>query len=205
MWAADDDEWHPEFIEKLLPPLLNNPRSGLSFCDFEVRYPDGSLCGDYGSFTLAYKEFLHDTGFSRVTRYSLQSPERGKANLIYGLFRREALNEASVAKYLNSTAWGTDMLLVCDILSRWSFNLVEEKLYTVGIRVSALDPAGQGDAIEPHRHQRQRLRLMASHLKYFFFYVRIMARTPDSNPFAFMVFLFRLLPLVIRWMKLDLA
>ncbi len=206
MWAADDDEWHPTFIEKLLTPLLSNPKSGLSFCDFEVSYPDGSLCRDYGSFSQAYREFLHVDGVSRVTHYALQAPERGKANLIYGLFRRESLIDASVTKFFNSKAWGADMLFVCDVLSRWSFNLVEERLYTVGIPYAAPEPAVPiGAGIEPSRRLSQRWRLMASHLNYFFVYVRIMARTPDSNPVSFMAFLFRLLPLVIRWMRLDLV
>ncbi|WP_216913414.1 MULTISPECIES: glycosyltransferase family 2 protein [unclassified Synechococcus] len=205
MWAADDDEWHPAFIEKLLRPLITNPKSGLSFCDFDVRYPDGSLCKDYGSFYDAYREFLHDDGASRVTHYALQAPERGKANLIYGLFRREALIDASVTRFFNSAAWGADMLFVCDVLSRWSFNLAEERLYNVGIPFPASETAVQGCASEPQREKHHRWRLMASHLKYFFVYIRIMAITPDSNPVSFMSFLFRLLPLVIRRMKLDLA
>lgn len=205
MWAADDDEWHPAFIEKLLSPLISNPRSGLSFCDFDVRYPNGSLCRDYGSFPEAYRQFLQVDGASRVTHYALQAPERGKANLIYGLFRREALIDASVTKFFNSTAWGADMLFVCDVLSRWSFNLVEERLYTVGVPLPVSGTAVHASASEPQRNPIRKWRLMASHLKYFFVYVRIMARTPDSNPFSFAAFCFRLLPLVLRWMRLDLS
>jgi glycosyltransferase involved in cell wall biosynthesis len=205
MWAADDDEWHPTFIEKLLNPLISNPMSGLSFCDFDVRYPDGSLCRDYGSFVLAYREFLHDDGVNRVSSYALQAPERGKANLIYGLFRREALIDASVTRFFNSNAWGADMLFVCDVLSRWSFNLVEENLYTVGIPLAAPESTDSVGSHEPKRHPCQKLRLMATHLDYFLIYVRIMARAPDSNSASLMAFLFRLLPLVLRWAKLDLA
>jgi glycosyltransferase involved in cell wall biosynthesis len=205
MWAGDDDEWHPAFIEKLLTPLLRYPKSGLSFCDFIVRYPDGSLCNDYGSFALAYREFLQDTGVNRVSRYALQAPQRGKANLIYGLFRREALVETSVARYFNSRAWGSDMLLVCDVLSRWSFNLVDEKLYTVGIAADTTDSSNRGGEIAPKSQRPHRWRLMTSHLNYFFVYVHIMARTPDSNPISLMAFLLRLLPLIVKWMKDDLG
>jgi glycosyltransferase involved in cell wall biosynthesis len=205
MWAADDDEWHPTFIEKLLTPLLQNPESGLSFCDFDVRYPDGSLCEDYGTFSLAYREFLHADGVSRVAHYALQPPERGKANLIYGLFRREALIEASVSKFFNSKAWGADMLFVCDVLSRWSFNLVDERLYTVGIPFAAPDPLDPVDDIAPQQDHLKKLSLLVSHLRYFFVYIGIMARTPGISPISLSLFLFRLLPLVSRWIKLDLA
>jgi glycosyltransferase involved in cell wall biosynthesis len=205
MWAADDDEWHPSFIEKLLTPLLRHPKSGLSFCDFDVRYPDGSLCGDYGCFSLAYREFLHVDAVSRVSHYALQPPERGKANLIYGLFRREALIEESVSKFFNSKAWGADMLFVCDILSRWSFNLVEERLYTVGIPFAVPGPLASEGTIMPQRDQHQKLRLVVRHLNYFFIYLGIMARTPGVNPISMLSFLFRLLPLMSRWVKLDLG
>jgi glycosyltransferase involved in cell wall biosynthesis len=205
MWAADDDEWHPSFIEKLLTPLLRHPKSGLSFCDFDVRYPDGSLCRDYGSFSLAYREFLHDGAVSRVSHYALQPPERGKANLIYGLFRREALIEESVSKYFNSKAWGSDMLFVCDILSRWSFNLVEERLYTVGIPFPAPDPMASPGGTMPRHDQSQKLSLVVRHLHYFYVYIDIIAGTPGINLVSMWSFLFRILPLAFRWIQLDLA
>lgn len=205
MWAADDDEWHPTYIERLLEPLLRYPKSGLSFCDFDVRYPDGSLCRDYGSFYHAFCEFLHDDGISRITHYALQPPERGKANLIYGLFRREALLDASVTKLFHSNAWGADMLFVCDVLSRWSFCLVAEKLYTVGIYPQDPAPASVDAGSLPHGSQPHRWQLMVSHLQYFLSYVRIMYRAPDSNLMSSARFISRLLPLMIRWMRLDLA
>ncbi|MCP9834423.1 glycosyltransferase family 2 protein [Cyanobium sp. La Preciosa 7G6] len=205
MWAADDDEWHPTFVEKLLEPLLCHSKSGLSFCDFDVRYPDGSLCRDYGSFYHAYREFLHDDGVNRVTHYALQQPERGKANLIYGLFRREALIDASVIKFFHSKAWGADMLFVCDVLSRWSFSLVEEKLYTVGIHPQAPALAADDAGTLPYGSKSHRLQLMASHLHYFLVYLRIMSKAPDSSPLSSLLFFFRLLPLIIRWLRLDLA
>ncbi len=205
MWAADDDEWHPTFVEKLLEPLLSHSKCGLYFCDFDVRYPDGSLCRDYGSFYHAYREFLHDDGIKRVTHYALQQPERGKANLIYGLFRREALIDASVIKYFHSKAWGVDMLVVCDVLSRWSFSLVAEKLYSVGIQPQAAALSAYEAGTLPQGSKSQRWQLMASHLNYFLTYLRIMDKAPDSNSLSTVLFFFRLLPLIIRWLRLDLA
>jgi len=205
MWAADDDEWNPAFVEKLLETLQGNPKSGLSFCDFDVRYPDGSLCLDYGSFYHAYSEFIHDDGVKRVTHYAMQAPERGKANLIYGLYRREALNDASVNKLFYSKAWGADMLFVCDVLSRWSFSLVADKLYTVGIHPQAPSPPGDVANVLPPGTKSHRRQLLVSHLQYFLIYVRIMHKAPDAGFLSAPLFFFRLLPLMIRRMRMDLA
>jgi glycosyltransferase involved in cell wall biosynthesis len=205
MWAADDDEWHPEFIEKLLKSLLKDDKYGLAFCDFDVSYPDGSLCLSYGSFCQAYKDFLQDDGPSRVSQYALQAPERGKANLIYGLFRREALIDASVVRFFDSKAWGADMLFVCDVLSRWSFSLVPEKLYSVGIPFDIPEPA-KIDAFSPIISiRRRRFRLVKSHLRYFLSYLRIISRAPDSSFSSTATFLFHLLPIIFRWLKEDLS
>jgi glycosyltransferase involved in cell wall biosynthesis len=205
MWAADDDEWHPGFIERLLEPLLRDSSSGLAFCDFDVRYPDGTPCLSYGSFYQAYADFLSDNGANRVFSYALQAPERGKANLIYGLFRREALIDDSVIRFFHSKAWGADMLFVCDVLSRWSFSLVPGKLYTVGIPLPAPETASTDLPIPPASPSRRRWRLAMSHLQYFATYLRIMVRAPESRPSLTLRFLFRLLPLAMRWLKEDLT
>lgn len=205
MWAADDDEWHPEFVEKLLAPLLLNPKTGLSFCDFEVRYPNQTPCQGYGSFYHAYREFLHADGVCRVFRYATQAPERGKANLIYGLFRVEALREGLQSNYFDSRAWGADMLFVCDILSRWSFNLLSEKLYVVGIPFECHQLQVQQDpriALHPGRMKRQ---MIESHLRYFFSYLRIMSLTPGASPRSTIRLLVQLFPTAVRWLKQDLA
>jgi len=205
MWAADDDEWHPSFIEKLLQTLLKNSSNGLAFCDFDVHYPDGTVCHSYGSFYQAYEDFLRDTGPSRVFSYALQDPERGKANLIYGLFRREALINDFVDSYFHSKAWGADMLFVCDVLSRWSFSLVPEKLFTVGIPFPAHVSAVVDQAVPiTHHHQRQ-LGLAMRRLQYFATYFHIMVRAPGSSPSLIVKFLFRLLPLSLRWLQQDLT
>lgn len=205
MWAADDDEWHPLFIEKLLQALLGNSSCGLAFCDFDVRYPDGTACLSYGSFYQAYEDFLRDTGPDRVSTYALQAPERGKANLIYGLFRREALIDDSVDGYFHSKAWGADMLFVCDVLSRWSFSLVPDKLYSVGIPFPAPVPAVVDQTVPITHRPRRQWGLAMSHLQYFATYFRIMVRAPGSSPSLIVKFLYRLLPLSLRWLKQDLT
>lgn len=205
MWAADDDQWHPTFIEKLLHPLLSNPCCGLSFCDFNVCYSDGSPCEDYGSFSEAFSHFTHGGAPQRVIHYALQAPERGKANIVYSLFRMDALDYSSAERFFHSKAWGGDMLFVCDILSRWSFSLADDKLYTVGISSPQIDQhLPHAEYAGQNRGSTAKLRLAAGHLRYGFAYIQILAKTRGSNPIIMLRFIIRLIPLLWAFVKTDL-
>jgi hypothetical protein len=97
------------------------------------------------------------------------------------------------------------MLFVCDVLSRWSFSLVPEKLYSVGIPFDIPEPA-KIDAFSPIISiRRRRFRLVKSHLRYFLSYLRIISRAPDSSFSSTATFLFHLLPIIFRWLKEDLS
>jgi glycosyltransferase involved in cell wall biosynthesis len=86
MWAADDDRWEPFFIERCVAQLQADP--ALAICQMEAQYEvDGKT-----SFPFFFEGApFHD--------YSSASPvERVKhllrhvyGNLVYGVFRREAL------------------------------------------------------------------------------------------------------------------
>lgn len=39
----DDDIWHKEFLENLVPPLEANPELVLAFCDYYMMNPDGAI------------------------------------------------------------------------------------------------------------------------------------------------------------------
>jgi glycosyltransferase involved in cell wall biosynthesis len=205
MWAADDDYWQPTFIERLVCTIKKDPGCGLAFCDFDVRYNDGTLCDAYGSFSEAYSHFTGDEGHARVASYALQAPERGKANMIYGLYRMKALDYASAERYFRSRAWGADMLFVCKILSGWKFSLATDKLYTVGI--SSLEPDQELHNDEYFSYSRvlaSKLRLVEGHLRYCVEYIRILAGTPGSNPIIILLFTMRIILHFWGFVKSDL-
>jgi glycosyltransferase involved in cell wall biosynthesis len=205
MWAADDDEWDSSFIEKLLRPLQENPDIGVSFCNFDVRYPDGELCLIYGPHYQSYRCFENPVAVRRVSLYAKQPPLLGKANIIYGLYRRSALEDSSVCKYLKSRAWGADMLLVCSVLSAWSFQLVPEKLYYVGVPFPGSGSVVQR-GIETAREIRLRKwKLALSHALYFLLYLRIMAGSRGSTPLDTISLSLHLFPMAFRWIRDDLA
>lgn len=204
MWAADDDYWQPTFIESLVCKIERNPGCGLAFCDFDVRYRDGSLCDSYGSFSEAYRHFTGGEGRKRVASYALQAPERGKANMIYGLYRMEALDYTSAERYFRSRAWGADMLFVCKILSRWEFGLVANKLYTVGISSPEVDQQLYHNEHSFGNILAAKIRLVEGHVRYCVEYISILAGTPGSNPIIILLFTMRMIPYLWSFVKSDL-
>lgn len=113
MWAAADDEWEDEFLETCIIPLQLNDSVGLSFCNIESidskghiikRYENLSKIADCNHISLIYK-FIFDLEIN------------AKANLIYGIFRRQICLEVMKTRVFNK-CWGADMAFVLGIIAR---------------------------------------------------------------------------------------
>jgi glycosyltransferase involved in cell wall biosynthesis len=128
MWASDDDYWRHDFIETLFNLYKKNPNAVIAFCDMEVRNADDSRASQYKPFYTTFRPYEHASTYKRLYSYALQEPSLGKANLVFGLHKRKSLLMTS-KKYFESTAWGSDMLLACNILSNGELILSPEKLF----------------------------------------------------------------------------
>lgn len=86
MWAADDDYIAPWFVEKSLQQFYRDPSLALS--TFEANYvtPEGDLL-DFIAEGDAFRSWRSTNDIERL-HYML---EHNFGNLVYGLFRREAL------------------------------------------------------------------------------------------------------------------
>jgi glycosyltransferase involved in cell wall biosynthesis len=131
MWAADDDEWEPTFVERCLEALRGGATSAMS------------------GFVIAYRA----SGQTRPGRLPDLDPSRGAAanmssflhrltpSLFYGLHRRSAigffLEEAFFDYY--------DCYLVLRLLAHGGVGRVSEPLYVAGIDAGeyVVKPAGQ--------------------------------------------------------------
>jgi glycosyltransferase involved in cell wall biosynthesis len=89
MWAAHDDEWHLEFIEKCLAALYNNPTASLCYCQSEIvnhvsnTKTIDAICNNNSSIDAKQKV------------YNQLIANCPPPNAIYGLFRREKLINSS--------------------------------------------------------------------------------------------------------------
>lgn len=91
MWASDDDLWEPEFLTTLLGLLRSRPECQMAFSSIDNINRDGLVYRQYPGFTRL------NSGASRIddTRQFINDSEIfGKANLIYGIFRSDALKAA---------------------------------------------------------------------------------------------------------------
>jgi glycosyltransferase involved in cell wall biosynthesis len=86
MWAADDDRWEPFFIARCVEGLRADP--GLAVCQMEAQYEVAA--GVLFPFFSEGEPFYADTSRSPAERVK-HLLRHVYGNLIYGVFRREAL------------------------------------------------------------------------------------------------------------------
>ena len=115
MWASDDDLWPVDFLEKGVAALDANPRASAWFCQIVNINIHGELARSYPTF----KRFQSGAWkFIDLIRYLWEPEIMGKANLIYSIFRRQALSEVIDIFRERPSTWGSDMNLVYGYLCR---------------------------------------------------------------------------------------
>jgi len=82
MWAASDDRWDPEFIERLVSSLESEPEAAVAFCPYSEIDEKGALLPGSYSF-----DFGGASALQRITKFHLEPSGRRDA-FFYGLFRR---------------------------------------------------------------------------------------------------------------------
>jgi glycosyltransferase involved in cell wall biosynthesis len=139
MWAASDDLWHPEYIRSLVSLLRESPEAVLAFCDFDNIDEEGrSVRENPHLFELPAKDDAQ-----RLSNYLVQPEPWGKANLIYGLMRREAIVRAGGLTSWSGHEWGADMLVVFRLLSLGELRLSRDRMFHKRL-VEPLLPLGRG-------------------------------------------------------------
>jgi hypothetical protein len=88
MWAADDDDWEPWFVERCCARLAAEP--GLAGVTTEARYLDPATKAPLPMFLEGRAFYDPYGGGSRVARL-VHAVESGYGNLFYSVFRTEAL------------------------------------------------------------------------------------------------------------------
>ena len=125
MWAAHDDVWEPSYISTLLRDLVSDSDAVLAFSAFNNINEHGQEVRTY-----PYLFELPSVNlFQRLWNYLMQEEYLGKANLIYGLMRRSAIQVAGGFKVWGKGLWGVDMLIVFRLLSLGNLVLTEELLF----------------------------------------------------------------------------
>lgn len=114
MWAAADDRWSPDYVERSLALLKANPQAG--FASGGIANVDQA-----GTPLRRIKSFDRLDGGSaiiRLLRYTWMREASGKANIIYSVFWTPLLREICEDSTLTFDEWGGDMALIAAALSR---------------------------------------------------------------------------------------
>ena len=119
MWAADDDYRNPDFIEALVSVMVAEPTCAIAFCDFKEVYADGTRALGYPKHLHLINQFTSQVAIIRLLRYFFQLESKGKANLVYGLIKRELLIGFDWRNFVAvHGSYGIDMLFVFHLLSK---------------------------------------------------------------------------------------
>jgi glycosyltransferase involved in cell wall biosynthesis len=130
MWAADDDWWAPDFIEKIMGRLLTNPGSVMGFCDFMEVDESNNRMPIYPQHLPLLQEFVSTNSLKRAKSYINQFEGFGKANLFYAIFKTEALRTPEVFGILKKGDLPGDMLINLSVLLKGEIVIVPELLRT---------------------------------------------------------------------------
>ncbi len=124
MWAAQDDLWEKDFLTVCIEHFEKNKNLGIvTTCMTEM-----------DSFSRIVRELPWLTnlsgkpGFLKMARYALEPEILGKCNLMYGLFRTDALR-ATWKAYPQRMTWGQDYMFAIAALARFEVKVDERMLF----------------------------------------------------------------------------
>ncbi len=126
MCAACDDVWDRHFIEKGMQFLENNRQ-------FDAWFPTISNIDTFDSIIRTYPSFerLTSTGNKAKDVFSfLMEPEiLGRANPIYSIFRKQAVQYVIDQGFLDKNCWGADMCFNLAFISRYNLKCDRSVLF----------------------------------------------------------------------------
>ncbi len=121
MWAAHDDRWHPDFVERLVAVLEDDPGCGLVFSNYVVRNLDAGGETEHkvnGSDSLS--PFLN-----YLLRIVQMCP-----SMIYGMYRRDIINKNIFLELFDYA----DVHFISELAIEYRIRIVDDYLYIAGTK-----------------------------------------------------------------------
>ena len=178
MWAADDDGWESEFIERLAALLEDDPETGVAFCDFDARDPRGHRVDTYPDFLPLLQSYAGKPVARRLAAYIAQEESLGKANLVYGLYRRRLLVSVGGIRAWGIGWWGADMLIACSVLAKANVAIEPRLLYHVGTAPQVGDASRPETPMHSEARAWRLVKAIGRHVGYMLGYARIIVGVP---------------------------
>jgi glycosyltransferase involved in cell wall biosynthesis len=118
LWASDDDLFHKDYIEALLPPLLEDPGIVLSFSQVDEIDMKGEKIGEL--YRTSYPK--GDTPFKRIS--SLM--RLGKTPAVYGVIKTDAIRWSPC---FHHTSFPVDLWFLIRLATSGKFHIVKRPLF----------------------------------------------------------------------------
>ena len=131
MWAANDDQWSPDFISELYDCLQQNPAAGFAFCGMDIVNLNGRRIGELAT----YSRFTSSGNLKADARKFLEDHEiGGKSNPIYGLYRRTVMIETIDRLWKDQPSrdgvWSADVVFVFAAMIKHGFVGIDKVMFT---------------------------------------------------------------------------
>ncbi len=125
MWAAHDDLWEINYITELVKLVDSDPNNVLAFSCLKSIDMNSSVINSY-----PHIHFLTDSKHCvQLSKYITAEEYLGKANLIYGLMRKDKIQEIGGLTIWGNTDFGSDMLFVFRLLGEGRLVMSSEFLF----------------------------------------------------------------------------
>lgn len=124
MWAAQDDLWEKEYLETCIEHFNKNKNLGLvTTCTIAIDSFGRTLMKAHWM-----KNLSGNPGHLQVSKYVFQPEILGKCNLMYSLFKTEAVKSTWNA-YPQRNVWGQDYMFSLAAISRFGVIVDEKTLF----------------------------------------------------------------------------
>lgn len=123
MWASDDDVWAPTFVEILVAGMESELELALLAAEAQYQLSDGSRLDFFPEGEYWYLP-RHETAFDRA----LAVLRHNFGNLIYGLYRREALINAK-GTILDRVSYVNEIPVFLRVAERGGIRVIPEVLF----------------------------------------------------------------------------
>jgi glycosyltransferase involved in cell wall biosynthesis len=128
MWASDDDVWKPDFIARGMAALAAGPEKSAWFCHVDQLDSHGTVFKTF----FPYDRLMSTVSGGKrrqVRRFLLESAKFEATNLVYALFRRDALAESVAVWDRNKDMHGADLVFVYAFICRHDVAIDPEVLF----------------------------------------------------------------------------
>jgi glycosyltransferase involved in cell wall biosynthesis len=134
MWAADDDYWHPSFIEKCMGIFSEKEGYGLVFTKFKVQSDKNTFLSNARA-NVNFEKLFNINNFFSIMSFLLLDENTHKANFIQGIWDISLIKKTIALKSKiidNINEYGGDIAILTYALTQTKFYQVPEFLFIKG-------------------------------------------------------------------------